>query len=177
MEMRCRSPPEEAHAVFAALIVVAALFQKRGQARLLNGVLHLRVVKRAEHRDVAADGAVEHKDVLLNDRQDVIERLRADLAQLVAVEEHLALVVVKAAKQEVQKRRFAAAGTADDGVALPHLERHVDVAQNRRALVIAKGQISDFDALAQLVCCTGRPRGRRLTPPRPRACRSGRPPP
>ena len=103
METRCPSPPERPLAVLAAEIVPAALRHERREAGELYGPLDLRLGEGAEHGDVVADGGVEQKDVLLNDGDEVVERLAFYLPQLALAEAYLAGIVGVRGHQQAQQ--------------------------------------------------------------------------
>ena len=75
--------------------------------------------------DVVGDRSREQERVLQHDAELPAVRAQLDAAQVVAVDEHRAVVRVVEAPDELRGRRLAAAGFADEGEAAPG--RHVDV--------------------------------------------------
>ena len=120
----------------------------RGVAHFLLGRVRPRVA------DVLRDGRVEDERRLIDEHDVAPQILERDVAQIVAVERHRALVRIEQPEQQVGDRRLAAAARADerellagrdreghrsqdlaapeiDGDAIEH-DRPFDAPQNRR---------------------------------------------
>ena len=68
----------------------------------------------AREAQVLAHAAVEQVGVLRDDADDAPERCEAEVAHVVAVEQHRALADVVEPRDQVAERGLAAAGLADD---------------------------------------------------------------
>ena len=66
----------EAAAVFPAEIVLAALCEQGFQLRTAYGLRQFLRREAAEHGNVVADGGIENKHILLNDRHRLIQGFR-----------------------------------------------------------------------------------------------------
>ena len=116
----------------------------RQRERALHGLVVLRGAAFAEQH-IAAHVARKHNGPLRHITDAVVERIEAVAADILPVDEHLPLRCVIEAGRKADKRRFAAAGRADegDGLALVCAEAHMleHVAGRRR---IAERDIAEF---------------------------------
>ena len=140
----------EAGAVFTAEIVRALFVDELFQPRKAHSAVNVFLREFGEHGDVVADGAVKDEDVLLDDGHQIVEGAGGNILQFLAVVKDLALIAFRGGHQEVQNRRFAASGAADQGVAAARAQFHVHVTQHRLSLFIGKCKILDRDPIGEL---------------------------
>ena len=96
--------------------------------------------------DVEAHRVVEDEHILAGDPEATPERRRVELFERNPVDEHRTLLWVVVPLQNVDDRRFAGAGVADERGGLParHTEAHV-VECRRRLRVVAQGDTLERD--------------------------------
>ena len=112
--------------------------------------LRLAVFLRYAEGDVFADGVAE-EECLLRDEADVpAQRVEREFADGVAVDEDGAGLGVVDPRDQIDERRFAGAGGADDGQAGAGGNAQVDVFEDGGA-VIGEVEIAEFDFALELV--------------------------
>ena len=118
----------------------------RGLRRCLD--LGLRAARLAVG-DVLADRRVEQERLLADDRGVLAIVVHAHVAQVLAVDEHAPLLRIVEPHEQIERRRLAGAGRADerDREARAHLEVH---AAEDRILAVGEPDVLELDLAAQL---------------------------
>ena len=106
--------------------------------------------RRIGESDVLVNGAVEQQVLLQHDADVAPEPPRIDMAEIRAVEQHLALARQIKTLDELGQGRFAGAGGADDAdrLAGPDGERNL-LQRFRRARPVAEADAAEFDRAAR----------------------------
>ena len=88
----------------------------------------------------------ENSSRLLHDDADLLaQRVELDVADVVAVDQHLAAVDVVEARDQVGDRGLARAGRADQGDGLAGLGAEADVLEDRPARIVGAGDVLELD--------------------------------
>ena len=162
MAMRCRCPPDRAHAPLADDGVVA--LGQRGDE--VGGLRRLGRRPHLVHRglgaaigDVVAHGAREEERLLQHHADLRAQARQGHLAHVVSVDEHGAARHVVEARDEVDDGALARAGGAEEGHQLPRLDREAHPTQD---LALAAGVAEAHVAKLHLAA----DRGQRVRPRR-----------
>ena len=119
--------------------------RERGVRQQPLGTLAGRRDLRAAERDVAGDVAAEEEDVLQHDADVAAQLPEVPLADVDTVDAHVAAAHVVETRQQLDERRLAGAGRADDRDLLAgiHLER--DVAQHPLLAFVGEAHLVELD--------------------------------
>src|SRR5262249_16349760 len=97
---------------------------------------------------VLADGAAEQEPLLRDDPHLRAQRMRRNLAQVVAVDQDVSFGRVIEPRDELRERRLARAGFADKRDRLPWRDRQVYVAERVLPVAIPERHVVELDRAA-----------------------------
>ena len=96
--------------------------------------------------DVVVDRGAEQERVVGDDADLAAQRVELDLAHVDAVDQHLAAGDVVVAAEQGDERRLARAGGARQRDGRAAVDREVDVAQHRGAVLVVERDVAQLDA-------------------------------
>ncbi len=104
-----------------------------------------------EHRDIIANRSIENKYILLNHRNQIVQRFGIHISDFLIIISDFTCVIAVARHQQIEQRGFAAAGRADDRVFPARFKGAAHAAQNIAARFIAEAYIVYRDSFDQLI--------------------------
>ena len=127
--------------VFAAEIAVAPLSDQCVKVGMADGVLYLLLGEAAEHGNIVPDGRIKDENILLNDRNKLIQGFGSDASQLRIVDKDIPSVVPGSCRQQIEHCGFSAAACANHRIRLPGIEECGNSVQDLLAVVIAERNV------------------------------------